>query len=419
VKVWLERIFLLLIFSLGFMQPGIWFSGMSLQVTEVIFTAVVVFFGIAAVFGSQKIEWDRSFLYLGAFGLAMGLSAMFSSAPSTSAVKLLGIAYVLGLAVLTINVVTSADSIRRVVLVWLAASTLVSLIGVTTVLLFYVDRTSPWHELFLHHYGSLPPGNYPRIQSTFIFPSMLCNYLTVGVLLALGVWKTGWISKPIAFVILLLHGIAAAFTVTPGLGGFLFAILVWTGWLTIERRSHRIGRLAIAGGLAAVVGFTLISAISIRPIETSPFTFELFGTRLDPTQRMLTWQGAADTFLADPIFGKGIGQGVARVIFKAPSGQMQMLTDAHNTWLSVAAQAGIIGLASIVALSLFVMRRGWALAAQTPGADIWIYRGLLIGFVSCFLLQGLVGSFEDARHLWVLMGLIFAAYRIKLIEPSN
>jgi hypothetical protein len=32
---------------------------------------------------------------------------------------------------------------------------------------------------------------------------------------------------------------------------------------------------------------------------------------------------------------------------------------------------------------------------------------LLIAFVSGFIIQGLTGSFEDARHLWLTIGLIF------------
>ena len=350
--------------------------------------------------------------------LAMALSAMFSSAARTSGVKLAGIVYLVGLTVLTVNLVTSLESFRKVIYAWLAASTLVSLIGVITVLLFYLDRSSPWHDLFLHHYGSLPPGNYPRIQSTFLFPSMLCNYLTVGALFSLGAYKAGWISKTACFGIFALHAAAITFTVTPGLGGFLFAALTWIGWLLIDQRFNQLGRIAIVTGLSSVLVFTLISAFSPRAIETSPFTFQLFGFRIDPTQRMLTWQDALETFLANPLFGKGIGEGVASVIFRTPSGQTQILTDAHNTWLSVAAQAGIIGLGSLVALCGQVVRRGWMLLARSPGTEAWIFRSLLIGFISCFILQGLVGSFEDARHLWVLMGLIFAGQRIWDTEPS-
>lgn len=41
--------------------------------------------------------------------------------------------------------------------------------------------------------------------------------------------------------------------------------------------------------------------------------------RLDPTQRLLAWQGSWDTFLDFPILGKGIGLGVANVQFLPPS----------------------------------------------------------------------------------------------------
>jgi hypothetical protein len=43
--------------------------------------------------------------------------------------------------------------------------------------------------------------------------------------------------------------------------------------------------------------------------------------------------------------------------------------------------------------------------------------GLAIAFVSAFLFEGLTGSFEDTRHLWILMGLILAVRQID--EDSN
>jgi len=42
------------------------------------------------------------------------------------------------------------------------------------------------------------------------------------------------------------------------------------------------------------------------------------------------------------------------------------------------------------------------------GANI-ILTGLGLAFCSAFVYQGLTGSFEDARHLWVLIGLVPAA----------
>jgi O-antigen ligase len=126
---------------------------------------------------------------------------------------------------------------------------------------------------------------------------------------------------------------------------------------------------------------------------------------------MLTWQGAWETFLNFPIFGKGIGLGVTAVQFLAPSGQMQLLTDAHNTWLSVAAQAGVMGLTSLLMLSIAIIYRGVPASDPTDALSP-VRSALLIAFISSFIIQGFVGSFEDARHLWVLVGLIIASSRL-------
>jgi O-antigen ligase len=79
------------------------------------------------------------------------------------------------------------------------------------------------------------------------------------------------------------------------------------------------------------------------------------------------------------------------------------LTDAHNVWLSVAAQEGIVGLLAFVSVVLFLLKGGgWF------KSDASIHAGLTIAFIGAFLYQRLSGSFEDARHIWVLMGMLAA-----------
>lgn len=408
---WLERLFLLLIASLGFMRPSIGFEGMALQASEILFASLAVVLSIAIALRRRSIEWDRSYFFFGAFALAMALSAAFSIQPRNSAIKLTGIVYLVGLAIAAFNLVTSVDAVRRLVLVWIATSSLVSLIAAVTVVLFYIDRDSAWHGVFLHHYGSLPIGNYPRVHATFLYPAMLCNYLSVGALFLLGAWKAGWVRGWLTAATLSLHGIAAIFTLTPGFGGFVAILAIWAGSLLFDKGRRGRGILWVCVGIAAVVASTAAATLSIWAIETSPYTFQVLGARLDPTQRLLAWQESARTFAIDPIFGKGLGMDVASVRFRAPSGQMQMLTDAHNTGLSVAAQTGVIGLIAIVALCAYVLRRGWSFAKPSSSID-WISRAAVIAFLGGFVLQSFVGSFEDARHLWVLMGITLALRRI-------
>jgi len=393
------------------MQPALTFSGYRLPATDLLFVFTAALFVVACVFRKAILVNDTIYKYLIAYILALALSSWLSTEAVTSFVKLAGIVYLVGLNNLTINIVSTERLLRSVVLVWVAASTIVCLIGVITILLFFVDRSSWWHDLFLHHYGSLPVGNYPRIQSTFFYPAMLCNYLTVGFLLTLAAHKAGWIGQKTSVAMGTVHCLSAVFTVTPGLGGFLFAAAAWIGVIQLEKKRKGLRRIFITTGLAAAVASVAVSAFSIWPIQTSPYVFSFFGMRFDPTQRMLTWQGAWETFLTFPIFGKGISLGVANVRFLAPSGQMQILTDAHNTWLSVAAQAGVLGLSALIALTIAIILRARTshLASDTLSP---IRSALVIAFISSFIVQGFVGSFEDARHLWVLIGLIIAASRL-------
>lgn len=403
------------------MQPGMNISGLHTTLTDAIFLLTLSLFTIAWISGKTSLSRDPIHKYLAAFLLAMAPSAALSIMPRTGVLKLAGVGYLVCLVVLTINVVRNERMLKSAILVWITASTAAALIGAITVVLFYVDRTSPWHSIFLHHYGSLPVGNYPRIQSTFLYPAMLCNYLTAGILLILASFKLGWIkNKPTAFC-LILHGIAAIFTLTPGLGGLVFAIALWVGFMIIEGKRPLYGKIAFAAGSLVFILSIAVSAFSIRPIATSPFTYDVFGVRIDPTQRLLAWRDAIETFIQHPLFGKGVGLGVANVRFQAPSGQMQILTDAHNTFLSIAGQAGILGSAAFFALMISTLRRGLIsrIGEVTKVTNKPISLAMTIAFISGIAFQGMVGSFEDARHLWVLLGLIVAASRIDVPAKAD
>jgi O-antigen ligase len=240
---------------------------------------------------------------------------------------------------------------------------------------------------------------------------MLCNYLTVGVMLLLAAFRMGWVRHRYFLPILSIHIVAAFFTLTPGLGGFVLAIALWVA-LTIGSGRQHLRKAALIAGPATAALSILVAAFTLREIPTSPFRLHFFGINIDPTQRLLTWQDALNTFIANPLFGQGLGLRVAEVKFLAPSGQMQMLTDAHNSFLSVAAQAGVPGLAAIMVLCFLVYRT--ARGGMRRGDHL--ITAMLIAFVSAFVVQGLTGSFEDARHLWLLIGLIYGRSKV---EPET
>jgi len=86
------------------------------------------------------------------------------------------------------------------------------------------------------------------------------------------------------------------------------------------------------------------------------------------------------------------------------------VSDAHNVFLNVAAQAGLVGLAGLLMLMAYAMRLSRA-------NSVALVLGLT--FLNGFAYQGLTGSFEDTRHLWVLFGILIAAARLPLIRRDG
>lgn len=410
--------FLLLMFSLGFMQPELKISGISSNLTEIIFLAAASIFGAAIAVGTLRPRPDKVFWLFGLYLLALGSSAVLSENSTFSGIKLLGEIYLVGLAVLTFQLADDERFLKKIVLAWLAASSVTALVGVLTVVFFYLGISNVVTDFAMHHYGSLPPGPYPRIQGTFLYPSMLCNYLSVSLLMLFAARRLKWVPSVLFAGMLLTFAITMAFTVTPGLGGALLATGLWFWYVFRDQGRTAISRSFLGGGLVAAFLFQLVSTFSLINTPTSPYHFSLGTLRIDPAPRLLTWQGAFQTFLDHPLFGKGLGLGVATVYFQTPSGEMLLVTDAHNFVLSVAAQAGLFGACALILVCVAVARASRLF--HSDDSELSILRvGLGIAFVSAFIVQGLVGSFENTRHLWVLIGMILAVYRLIDIEVET
>ena len=237
----------------------------------------------------------------------------------------------------------------------------------------YLGWSSPAENPLLGPWGNVPAGPYPRVNSVFLNANMLCNYLTVGAALA---WYRGYR--------LFLVGIVTAslFSFSPGLGGMALVLGL----------SARRFRGAIAVGL-------VLAVLSLGAILISPAA--LLEGSLEPSGRLLSWKEAIEDWAAHPFTGVGPGANSIRVRYRVPSGMTKYSTDAHNVWLSVASQMGILGLAALLGLILYSLRRA---PSRPPG----LRDALRVALVGTWVIQGLSGSFEDSRHLWVLLGMLAA-----------
>jgi O-antigen ligase len=400
----LDASFLGLVFSLAFMRPNVELSGLALQVTDLLFLITATAYVFAFLSRRVRFRIDRAYIVFGLYAAALVLSASFSENQGFSFLKLLGEIYLIGLAVLTANTVRSIVGLRRVIFVWLAASTISAFIGAIAAVSFYAGSTNLVTVFALHNYGTLSPGDYPRLQGTFEYPSILCNYLTVSLVMLFAARSLGWISKRLFVVLGALFSLAIAFTVTPGVGGACFAVLILVSRLFPTKTS--LSSALRAAGVFSMALFLFISAFAVIGISVrEPAT--VGGISIPPAVRLLTWKGAINTFTEHPLCGKGLGLPVASVAFTAVTGEGHLLTDAHNTFLSIAGQAGVLGLITLTLVCVTVIRR--AISSESVSPVISSMRSCLrIAFVSAFICQGLVGSFEDSRHLWVLIGLILA-----------
>lgn len=403
----LNYLFFLLVFSLPFVRR---FGYIKLfyktQFTDYIFLIAAALFLVAVILRRVKLKISLFYVLLSLYLAALICSTIFSINVRLSAVKLLGEIYLIGLAVLSFNLVNSFEKFRKVFLIWLCAASITALVSLISLLLFYFDSSNPLLFYTLSHYGTLPPGNYPRIQSTFLNPNMFCNYLSISFVFLLASLKLNYISSKIFFILLSLISAACMLTISPGLGGILLSAGLWLRLIFKEKNRFFLAGLSLTGGIFAAILFFFAIIFTPIPTETSPFyiTIPYLEKRIDPTSRVLAWQTAARTWVENPFFGKGVGTDVADAKYLNPSGDMETLTDAHQMWLSVAGQTGIFGLAALCLLCVFFFRRAFIFSFDNKKAIL--QTALAIAFISAFLYQGLSGSFEDARHLWVLIGLL-------------
>lgn len=409
----------LYIFCLPLMQPAVPLLGFTAVPADFLFVMLAAVFAVLFALGRVSIALDRAYVFIAAYLLAMLASAILADVPLASAYKLLTQLYLLSLPVLVCSLVRDEQSLRSAIMWWIGGAALVACVAVVSLALFAFD---PGHALLRYtkyHFGTLPPGNYPRLQLTFLNANLACNYLTVSLALLLAARENNWVTKW-AFV-LLTSGIllAAAATLSPGLGGIALALGIWL-WLL--QRNHRptVARLFLAAG--AILASLAIVAMSVTPIihSTAPFVIHvpLLDVALAPSGRLLVWIDAFRNLVADPFLGRGIGSDAALVRYLDPSGNLQELTDAHNMFFNVAVQCGIVGLIALVCLLAHAVRR--TLPLRLPRSPAGVIRlGAGLGLLNGLVYQGLGGSFEDARHLWLVFGLLLASDRIEKASQAR
>jgi hypothetical protein len=264
---------------------------------------------------------------------------------------------------------------------------------------------TPAENYFLSHFGSLPAGNYPRIHALFANANMMTNFLNVSLMLTVLAEKTRWLPKIWARMLHAGIWFAAFFTFSPGLGGLFLSLGIWI-WIVFKKsRKLFLGKSALAAALVFAFLFFGSALISPDTANTArgfsmPFSEKIF----EPSVRVLVWENALRNFTEFPFVGRGTGTNTAQLRYQTLSGTNQILLDAHNVWLNVLGQIGLFGFAAFALLNFYFITNCRFNFDELNEANL-IHFALSCALVGAFLYQGLGGSFEDARHLWILFGM--------------
>lgn len=409
-----QLLLLLLILSLPLMKPA---PADPIVATDLIF-AVVLFAFASQLLSREGIAWRSEYWVLVVYAASFVPSLLATSDLAASLYKLATQFYLIGLALATSMLIDDETHLQRALLAWLAATVIVTAVGLVSLVSYTFWPENALLDYTRFHFGTLPPGDYPRLSLTFLNANMACNYLSVSAGILLVARACAWLSPRQSLLLLASIVICALATLSAGIGGLIVVIGLWL-WLRGRDEQPAIARLALFGAIAGGIAFLV--ALAVTPIvhSTAPFLIQVPGSELTlaPSARFMLWTGALAEFARNPLIGHGIGIDATFVRYLDPSGILQVQTDAHNSFLNVGAQCGLFGLAGLATLLAYALRlaRPWRMLTRPD----FIRVGIAISFFSGFVYQGLGGSFEDARHLWVTLGLLMAAARISRADERN
>lgn len=408
-----------------------------------------------------------SLLLLGAFSVWVASSAAWGSHPEHALATGVGYAALTGGAAV---VVWSGIEWDRALSAWLLGTLLtvgvsLALVGVAAVA--GGGGGPAWAERALYEGGSLG-GSLPglpgrRLRGPFLHPDGLGDYLVVsGALLWAGwplgsgirpgsrhgeaanggaTWKGKWSGKWTSRLLALLLVVALVLSLSSAwaAAGILLLLLG-------RRLSARAGAtsMSLVGlllrGAGAVVAATAFAAL-VFPLRLGGWGD---GQIVTSGIRPRIWEVAFRAFRSSPVRGVGAAPALAEAVDPVDPGAGLQLWDAHNVYLSVMGQFGLVGILLVGGAAFFLIRglvrsRGSASAgtirrpgpgdrdasgvAGVPGWRLSVLRerarkGVLaaLGAVG---IHGLVIAGEDFRHWWALVAVAGLHYTMSPPEEPD
>lgn len=204
-------------------------------------------------------------------------------------------------------------------------------------------------------------------------------------------------SLSLIYIPLALYGIF----ITGSRTGFIAALLGFVGVLPWLWRAHFVWKLL-------VLSFFIIAVIGITSLVPEKTLDRLFssGTELSQgtlSSRSITWSRAWLEINEAPIFGNGLSS------FRRVINKYNIDYTAHNSYISIMVEQGIIGLLFYLAVILAVLLQGWRVPAEQR---LLIISLLLIAVAGQFTL-----TLNEKMFIW--FAYLFVVLKANLLEAPS
>lgn len=388
----MSRIVLALYLTSLALLPWTWFPPFPwlhehAQWSDAVFAATAILWAIER---RQVRKWPRlrpAHAALAIYFLLACLSLLFASPnPRSGAPKLLGVAELCTLAIITSDLASRPSVLPRIARFIAITSLLTAAAAFVGLLLFYSGISSP----LIGIYGELEPSPwYARVQAGTYNPNLLSSFciFAAAIVSRRDTELPAWLRR----VTLAALWITVFLTFSRGILGFVLAVLIRSA-RTPRRRAF--AAVCAVGIVAGTLSLTVWKP-SINPARPFDSHFENA-----TSSRSQAASSSLNELVSHPILGSGLGT--------SPGQYRGVPFDSHSTLLNIAAT---LGLPALVAFS-FLIASVWRGRGRPTDLAIW-------GGLAGLALDGLAQDIEDFRHVWVMIGLANANANEATTESAN
>ncbi len=301
----------------------------------------------------------------------------------------------------TLNMVRDKDTFRKIIFVMMLATFIVSLMAIRD----YMNAGT----------GSLESS---RVGGVFEQPNTLGGFFVYNMFFFAAFLFYYW--KSLKYWLLLIpfltcfRGIMVTFSrgayLACGFGGFMLTFfrskilfVMATALLIFALLNPAILPQGIQYRLASTFGGKKVISAELEDI-----------TDASAGKRLLLWQGAIEMIKDQPLFGFGYGVFPSVIGLYVPQ---LPFTDAHNTYLILAAEMGIPALLIFLIILVMLIKNAWWLLARTKDKYFKAFAlgmlGGMFGLIAVNMFGSRLNSEEVSAYFWMYAGLVMAAVRMR------